>query len=446
MTRTIGARAIVIGAGVAGLTAARAISDHFQEVVILERDSFPAHATPRAGTPQSFHAHILLAGGLQALEHLFPGFERDLRSSGAVRVPLAGRLCEEVEYIGAFPQRDLGLYGHCMSRSLLERVIRKRVAALANVTLRQNCRAREILMSPDGQRVAGVSFDDQDGHAAQMPADLIVDASARGALTQSLLVSLGRALPEEATVGIQLGYATAVFAIPRDAPADWDIVYTRASPPNMTKAGLLSPIEGGRWIVTLASRHEEPAPADLAGFLSFARQLTTTTIHDAVSRATLQGSIRRFSFAESSWRHYEDVELPQSLIPVGDAICRFNPAYGQGMTVAAKEAVLLADLLRSAAEGGHSAADLNRQFLAAASPLISGVWNMSAVPDFAFPQTQGQRPPGLAESMKFGLALERAAVANAEIQILLQEVRHLMRPIAALRHPDIVRLVTTQTA
>jgi 2-polyprenyl-6-methoxyphenol hydroxylase-like FAD-dependent oxidoreductase len=446
MNKKFGNRAIIIGAGVAGLAVAKALSGHFGQLVILERDSLPIDASPRSGSPESFHAHILLDGGLRGLGELFPDFERDLAKSGAVKVDLPGEIREEVEYIGAFPQRDLGMYVYCMSRPLLESVIRKRVLALTNVSLRQKCRVQTILMSPDSQRVTGVIFEDQDGNSTTLTADLIVDASARGILTRDLLRLLGRPDPDEATIGIKLNYATAIFAIPPNPPANWEVVYIRSSPPNVTKAGLISPIEGDRWIMTLGSYHDEPPPADLDGFLAFAKQLSSPTIYEAAREAKLLTPIHRFGLAESSWRHYEQVELPQALIPIGDAICRFNPIYGQGMTVATKEASALAKLLGSAAEQDKSVADIGREFLAAVTPIIGEVWAMSAVPDFAFPQTEGDRPADLDASLRFGRALEQVAVADPTVHKLMLEVRQLIRASADLREPDVMQLINAQMA
>jgi 2-polyprenyl-6-methoxyphenol hydroxylase-like FAD-dependent oxidoreductase len=442
MIKSFGNRAIVIGSGVAGLAAAKAVSSHFDEVIILERDSLPADASPRSGAPQSFHAHVLLDGGLRALEELFPGFERYLAMSGAVKVNSPGEIREEVEYIGAFPQRDLGIYLYCMTRPLLESVIRERTLAQPNVSLRQRCRVRTILMNPDSRRATGVTFEDQDGKSTALAADLVVDASGRGILTRDLLRSLSEPEPEETTIGIKLNYATAIFAIPPGRPADWESVYIRANPPNAATAGVIMPIEGDRWMITLGSYHDEPPPADLSGFLAFAKRLSSLTLYEAAREAELLSPIHRFGLAESSWRHYERVKLPQALITIGDAVCQFNPIYGQGMTVAAKEASVLARLLRSAAEQDKSIADIGAEFLASVTPIIGEVWAMSAVPDFAFPETAGDRPADLEASLRYGMALEQAAVADAMVHKLILEVRHLIRSSEDLRDPDIMQHVT----
>lgn len=210
----IGKQAVVIGAGMAGLTAAGALSDHFDQVVVLERDTLPSEPTHRVGTPQARHVHGLLLSGQRALGELFPGFEQDLAQAGAV--PLKAGLDVRVERPGydPFPQRDLGWFGYAVSRPTIEYAVRRRVENRANTTLRQRCRVTEVLASPNGRIVTGVRYESGNGASETIAADLVVDASGRGALTLALLQSIGRPLPEETTIGIDLGYATCVFAIP----------------------------------------------------------------------------------------------------------------------------------------------------------------------------------------------------------------------------------------
>ena len=216
----IGKRAVVIGAGMAGLTAAAALADRFGQVVVLERDCLPSEPAID-GTPQGRHVHGLLLSGQRALSELFPGFEQDLARAGAV--PLRAGLDVRVERPGydPFPQRDLGWSGYAASRSTIELAVRQRVESHPTVTLRQRCRVKEVVPSPDGAVVTGVRCENDRGASETIAADFVVDASGRGGLTLALLQSIGRPLPEETTIGIDVGYAACVFAIPDDASTDW---------------------------------------------------------------------------------------------------------------------------------------------------------------------------------------------------------------------------------
>src|SRR5262245_9278797 len=222
----LGKRAIVVGAGMGGLTAARALANHFESVLVLERDALPDGPEHRAGIPQGKHVHLLLAGGQQALAELFPGFEDDLGRSGAVPMRAGLDLRAERPGFDPFPQRDLGMLAYAMSRPLIESIVRRRVKGIANVELRQGCRVQELVPRDHGGAVTGLRYVERDGQTVTASAELIVDASARGTLTLELLAALGQPPPEETTIGVDVNYATAVFAIPDNAPSDWKGVFT----------------------------------------------------------------------------------------------------------------------------------------------------------------------------------------------------------------------------
>jgi 2-polyprenyl-6-methoxyphenol hydroxylase-like FAD-dependent oxidoreductase len=275
MSPQVGRQAVVVGAGLAGLAAARALTDHFERVIVLERDELPLGSAHRPGTPQSRHLHGLLASGLSALNDLFPGFEDDLERAGAV--PLRVGLDIRVERPGyyPFPQRDLGWVTRSMSRPLLELTLRQRVARCVNIELQQNCRIQKFVAAPGAASIVGVICEDAGGSGEMVPADLVVDASGRGSLTLELVQSDGRTLPEETSIGIDIEYATSVFAIPNDAPTDWKGVMVSGAAPEDARGALLLPIEGNRWIVSLGEAHSEGLPTDEEGFLACLRQLPT---------------------------------------------------------------------------------------------------------------------------------------------------------------------------
>jgi 2-polyprenyl-6-methoxyphenol hydroxylase-like FAD-dependent oxidoreductase len=440
--RELAARAIVVGAGVSGLCAARALADHFERVTVLERDALPAGAVQRPGVPQGRHPHGLLGGGERALGELFPGFADDLRRAGAV--PYRPGLDTRIERPGfdPFPQRDFGLTAHAMSRSLVELTIRRALERRPNVELRGGCRVHAVLATADGAAVTGVRCEPPDGPIETLHADLVVDASGRGTLTLAALEATGHPPPEERTIGVDFGYATAVFATPADAPTDWTACASFPAVPTSSRAALLFPLEGDRWILGLAGRHGDKPPGDWDGFLEFARGLRTPTIYQSVRGARRLGEIARFGFPASTWRSF-DRGLPRGLLPVGDAVCRFNPLYGQGMTVAAQQACLLRQLLaaRPGSDASHPLARLAPAFLEGSRSLLETPWAMAALPDLAYPETQGQRPPDLADRLRFGAGLLRLAAEDPAVHKLTLEVQHLLRPRSAYADPELRRRV-----
>src|SRR4051794_6216673 len=217
-------QAVVVGAGVGGLTAARALADRFERVTVLERDDLDdsrSAAVHRPGTPQGRHAHGLLGGGQRALVQLFPGFDDDLLAAGArtYRPGLDTRI--ERPGFDPFPQRDLGWVTYSMSRPVVELAIRRRVAAIPNVEVRGHCRVHALETSDDGSAVTGVRYERAGGREETLAADLVVDASGRGALTVAALQASGRPAPAETSIVVDFGYATGLFEIPADPPADW---------------------------------------------------------------------------------------------------------------------------------------------------------------------------------------------------------------------------------
>jgi len=443
----VGKQAVVIGAGVAGLSTARALADYFELVVVLERDTLPVDPIHRVGTPQAQHVHGLLASGLNALRALFPNFERDLIQAGAV--PLKAGLDVRVERpeFNPFPQRDLGWIGYSMSRPLLEHTVRRQLNGYRNIIVRQQCRAENVLVTSDGGRVQAVQCESRDRTSEVLNADMVIDASGRGSLTLALLKSTGRPRPEETVIGIDCHYTTALIAIPPTAPSDWKGVFTFPEAPASTCGALMLPIENDTWIATLGGRHGVSASGEWDGFLRFAKQLRTSTVYDAIKHSTPPERLPQFGFPESVWRHFERLpDLPIGLLPVGDAVCRFNPVYGQGMSVAVQEASVLHRLLGERRALGDPLVGLSAAFFQEAVPLIEAPWAIAAGLDFIYPQTRGDRPPNIEAAHKFGRALNHIAARDPAVHKLTVEVQHLLKPRSILRTPELVERVQAEMA
>jgi len=353
MSNYIGRQAVVVGAGMGGLSAARALADHFEQVLVIENDALPVNVAPRTGTPQCKHVHGLLMGGLQALESLFPSLEQSLLQAGAVPVRMSSDLRFEPPGYDPFPQRDLGLHILCMTRPLVEATVRKRIALHANISVRDCCKAQELLVtSRSGGRpseLTGIRCAGSDGKTENLAADFVVDASSHGLLTLNLLASLGLPAPSESTIGVDIGYCTSMFEISDDAPTDWKAMVVIPDPPRNRRGAFIIPAEGRRWTVTLAGRYNDKPPDDEAGYFAYIKNLRTSTAHAALRNAKRQGAFSRYVLRASRRRHFEGIAaFPHGLLPFGDTICRFNPVYGQGMSVAAQEACLFRSLLAGA--------------------------------------------------------------------------------------------------
>jgi len=227
-----------------------------------------------------------------------------------------------------------------------------------------------------------------------------------------------------------------VFAIPDDAPKDWKGAFCLPGAGRASRGSLMLPLEGHRWIATVGGRHGDQPPGDEAAFMEYAQALRTQTIYSAIKHAKRLGEIARFRFNESVLRHYQRLEnFPRGVLPIGDAICRFNPIYGQGMSVAAQEAVALRRLLAR----GVSLAELARVYFADVARIVETPWAQAAVPDFVHPDTRGERPADFEQTLKFGMALGKLAASDPAIHRLTSEVQHLLKPRNVFQDPELVQ-------
>src|SRR6516164_4852050 len=389
MSGLLGERAVVVGAGIGGLSAAGALVQHFERVDVLERDRLATSVAPRSGTPQDRHPHGLLAGGLRALDQIFPGYKRDLAAAGAVPVSFARDVQFEHPDVGVLPKRDFGIPVLCATRPLIELVLRRRAETLANIALRPASRVIGIAPSAGGAGMRGAQFVNGSGRWETLDADLVVDASGRGAPTLTLLDALCWDRPQMTEIGVDISYATAVVEIPPDATTEWKAVLTLPDPPHLALHAIIVPTEDGRWITAIADHSATAWIETWGAFLEASRLLITPTVYNVLRYAQPPEGIRHYRFPVSTWKHFERLpRLPRGVLPVADAFCRFNPIHGQGMSSAAKQARLLQDVLQRAAAEPDPIAAVQAGFMAEVASVLETPWTMSTSADLAFPQTR----------------------------------------------------------
>jgi 2-polyprenyl-6-methoxyphenol hydroxylase-like FAD-dependent oxidoreductase len=439
VNNAVGSQAIVIGAGMGGLAAAKALSRHFEHVTVLDRDNLPSEPAPRIGTPQARHPHALLPSGQQALEQLFPGLTKALEQAGVVKCRAGVDMIWERPGFDPFPIRDLGFDNLFMSRALLEFACRRLLLEQGNVSLLANSRVTEILAS-DGV-VSGVRYEDADGREVTLSADIVIDASGRGGPTLALLKALGQPEPDATEIGVDVGYASAVFEAAEPEPGRWLGVLHMPNAPESSRGAFLFPLEGKRWLVGIGGRHDQQPPGDIDGYMAFLKALRRPTIYDAVCKAKQLSEIYRFNVPANVRRHFERLpRFPRGLIPVADAICRFNPLYGQGMSIAAMEACLLDQMLERRKGTPDPLEGLALAFFQEIQPLLATPWSVSES-DFILPQTRGVRPADIDRRLQYGAALLKLAAQDASVHKTMVEVNSLLKPGTALREPHIASRV-----
>ena len=439
-------QAVIIGAGMGGLAAAKAVAPHFEKVIVFDRDALPDAPAPRLGTPQARHTHGLLAGGCRALNFLFPGIELDLVEAGAVRMRMRRDTRFEVPGFDPLPQRDLGFDQFGLSRPALELVCRRRVEREPNIEFRARTRVTELIASPDNRAVGGVRFEDTRGSQGDLATDLVVDASGRASPTLRFLEAVGAAKPAAIEIGIDQAYATAVFEKPEDAPMDWLFAVHAPTPPGSSRFGIVLPMEGQRWSVSLCVNHGEAPPGDIDGFMAFVKSFRMPTIYNAIRRAKRVSDIARFGMPFSVLRGFDRLHsFPRGLVPLGDSVCRFTPVNGQGMTVAAQEAQVLASLFESRRRRRDPLDGLAQTFFREIQPFLETPWSV-AMADLVYPQTRGERPPEFEKKLQYTHTLMRLAAEDPEIDRIVFEVRSLLRPQSALREPELASRVMSMMA
>ncbi|MCU1343795.1 MAG: monooxygenase FAD-binding [Acidimicrobiia bacterium] len=418
--------AVVVGAGIAGLAAARVLSDRFQAVTIVERDRLPAAPGTRRGVPQGRHAHVLLGGGAEVLAGLFVGLLAALESGGAQAVDLArGRIWAADGYLAPPPQP---LPAFMMSRPLLEHVVRQQVLRLPNVTIMEDASVRSLTLSRG--RVVGLTGDAEGLGADGLAADLVVDASGRSSDVVRWLESAGQPVPATSTIHSDVGYASTIIEQPSDdLDGSWALSVT--SPPVARAAGMY-PLEGGRWIISLQGLHRDHPPSDAEGFLRFAASLPAPDVSRVLERAGGPAAIATYRFAGNQWRHFERLKAPTGgFLAMGDAFCSLNPIYGQGMTLAALQAAALADAL----DGGD--ADLPQRFYSKSARLVRLPWRTAAGGDFRYSATTGERPPAVGFTNWYLEQVLRAAQHDGAITEAFIRVQNLQRSPLALMAPAV---------
>jgi 2-polyprenyl-6-methoxyphenol hydroxylase-like FAD-dependent oxidoreductase len=430
----IAEHAVVIGAGMGGLAAAAAASPYFERVTVLERDTLPAEPQWRIGTPQCRHAHALLLGGLAALGELMPGFETRLADAGAEPFRLSIDFQNETPGYNPFPRRDLGLPpAYTMTRPLLELTTRRCAEALGNIEVKDRHAVRELAW--DGGKVTGVRMGASGGDEL-VAADLVIDSSGRGAPTFALLKSLGHPLPDEDVITINASYASVIVKKPEGWVDDWRIAISLPEPPTTRAGTFCFTVEDGCWIATVIELHGGEPPEDWESFLAAAKNLRTPTTYNAVSQGTPVGEVMRFKRPTSTRRHFERLaDFPRGLVTFGDAVCQFNPVYGQGMTISALQALALRETLSAQAVEADPLGGLAEAFFARTPAVTEGAWGAARGYDFQFPETEGVKPPDHEMIMAFTKGLIELAARDADVHRLFTEVSHGLRSGAAYQEP-----------
>ncbi|MFI0811958.1 FAD-dependent oxidoreductase [Streptomyces echinatus] len=442
-------KAVVIGGSYAGLVTARVLADFFTEVVVVERDAVDEDTGVHPGAPQGHHAHAMLAKGGQILERLFPGLRAELREAGAPVFDY-GEGIDFMLPVGLAPRHRTGVRIQTFTRDELERRLRRKVLALPQVTLMPSTRCTQLTRDACG-RVSGVTCrphhteTPQPSAPFELAADLVVDASGRSSPLTDWLGDAGITVPPKRTVKAKVTYTSMNFDRPDEGHPghpDYYIAYQMLFAPGVPRAGVLLAVERNRWTCSLFGFQDQP-PTDDEGYLAFAETLDNPRLAEHIGRRTAQEPTHRYTNTDNQWRPYHAVkDWPDRLVAVGDAVCVFNPVYGQGLTVAAMEAELLQRMLT----GRRASKDLDGvagAFQKKLGRLLLGPWTLSTNSDLMWNPKGRPLPARFAHW--YNTRLFHVAVKDPAVWAKFVRVVNMVASPALLFHPAVALKVLTAT-
>jgi len=441
--------AIVIGGSMAGLSAGRILSDHFDHVTVIDRDVYPDGVAERPGVPQSRHVHALLARGRQELERLFPGFGNLMLEGGAHEIDF-GMDFATLRPQGWSQRQEDGLKLIFASRNLIESVVRGLFRQLSNVTLMEQTIVTALDTTKNGHlKATGVQLRTADGSdQTQLKADLIVDASGRASKAPEWLQTLGLEPPQETIVNSFSGYSSRWFQAPPAErwPKDWwwKGIWIDAKEPDVLTAGVLFPVEHGRWVITMGGVSRQYPPTDEDGFMdALSTRLRSPILAEAARIAEPISSVYGYRSMANRFRRYEKwQERLDGFVALGDAVCAFNPVYGQGMTTGTLSAAALEDCLK---QYGATNPDLPQHFFQAQAKVQESPWRLATGADFRFPETEGTQAPGSRLFDPYMKAMFATAIDDMVVRRQLGQVLNMLKPPTAFFELPIISRVAMNT-
>ncbi|MBA4864646.1 FAD-dependent monooxygenase [Streptomyces sp. PSKA54] len=430
-----------MGGSLAGLLAAHVLAEHADQVTVVERDRFPEEPGPRPGVPQSRHLHVLLEGGQQALDSLLPGFMDELRAAGAPRV---GMPSDMVQWQDGRWFRRLPATTHLStgSRAQLEQLVRRRVLANPAITVVEATNV--VGLSGDASRVRGVLLRERGEGTGQeersLEADLVVDASGRGTKAAQWLSAVGAEAVYEESIDTGLAYASRVYRDTSGSLGTESLGYYVVPNPSQVYGGVVLPLEDGRYLATFSGLRGDEPPTDEEEFVAYAKRLPHPFVHRWLRTAEPQSPVFGFRQTANVRRRYDlPGRRPAGFLAIGDALCTFNPVYGQGMAVAAMSAVALRDAL-SDPRRTPTTRRVQQALLAASRQ----AWDISAGADKAMPGAIGNAVTTRAVERPVGWYLRRVQERYAGDPVVGQAFRSVLSltaPVTALFAPNVARAV-----
>lgn len=423
-------KAIVVGGSIAGLLAARILSDHFEEVILIEKDNYVDNDKVRNGIPQANHVHILLVKGREILESFFPELEKDLVKKGAHKIDFLNDTRYRLPS-GWAPKFNSGIITFTCTRTLLENTLRYQIQKISKITIEKNVHITSLVLEKTNE----LSLKTKENEEIQ--GDLIVDCTGRNTKTPSWLENIGFPKPRETKIDSFVGYATRRYIPLKNDNRKWRMLAILNKPTTNPRTGVIYPIEDGKWLVGLygIGKKNYP-PTDEKGFLEFTKHLESRELYDAIKDATPDSEIHGYQIQGSRKYHYEEMlSWPKNFIVLGDAVSVFNPFYGQGITSAALGAKTLDEMLKN----NKMEKGFTQKFQKRLAKAISIPWILGTSEDLRWPSTIGKKPDTITRlvqnyAQKVLLLAPKSTLATKSFL----QMMHMIKSPTIIFHPVIL--------
>lgn len=423
-------RAVVAGGGIAGKLAAKVLSEFFNEVILIEKDKKNNQVISRKGVPQGVQGHVLLKSGEEIIEELFPGIIQELSLYGAKKTDFAGDLfwshhgTQKVRFAS-----DVLISQQ--SRPLLEWQIQQRLEKITNITFEFGFRVQNVIFDKEG--INRVVIEDENGSVTELLADFVIDASGAAALHSHWLRDSKYGIPAKTDIKVNLFYASMVYKNFSHASTDWHSLLLYPNPPEVDRGGMISPLEGYRMLVTLIGYGTKQVPKDIDSFKKYARTLDQPEFYEVIKdELPLSEDVQVYRFPALRRYHFEKLQdIPTGLLVIGDAFCRIDPVFAQGMSLAAMEAKALRELSMK----GLNKKQLTKRYYKNVSRIIAIPWLIALTEDFRFRTTSGRKPAGLPLFQWFVKKVTLACSQNERVYAQFIKVLHLKSHPVSLARP-----------
>ncbi|MDE1804261.1 MAG: FAD-dependent monooxygenase [Candidatus Micrarchaeota archaeon] len=421
--------AVVMGASIAGLFAARILKDYFDKVIVIDKDTLHTLPLIRKHVPQANHVHIFLAKGQQITNQLFPGFGKQLKAenSPVIKFGSSTGWLTRAGWVKEFsPTIDI----FSCSRAFLEWKLRYLLKS-THIEFQDNAEVLGFVHS--GASITGLKIKLQrESKEKVIQADFFVDATGRSSITPKWLNQIGFAEPKETVINAYVGYASRIYERIENIGGKWNAIYIQPAPPEDLKGGGIVPIEGGKSIVTLIGMGKNYPPTNEKKWVDYAKTLRNPIFYQAIKKSKPLSKVFSYQNIPNRMRHYENIKLPKNLVILGDSACAFNPVYGEGMTAAALGAITLENWLNS--DYGKP-----NTFQKTLAKVNAPLWKMAIIEDMRCNETVGKSKVIHTKLLQLYMNnVFSAATRNSHVARTLTEVLHLLRPQELLINPQTI--------